>query len=142
MTDRTFPDDSAEIAPMLVVTDLGRSLHFYVHQLGATAITAWETYAQLRVGAGRLHLVTPSPGTDDKPGISLVAPTERTELTGEVVVHVKDCRRVYDDLAARGLSFLAAPDEPPWGGEIRCFLQDPDGHLIEFSETTGPDEPH
>ncbi|MGI8628107.1 MAG: VOC family protein [Geodermatophilaceae bacterium] len=92
MADRTFPDGTAEIAPMLVVSDLGRSLHFYVEGLGATATTAWDTYAQLRLGAGRLHLVTPSPGTDDKPGISLVAPTERSHLTGEVGLHVSDCR--------------------------------------------------
>jgi len=142
MVQRSFPDESAEIAPMLVVADLARSLHFYVEQLGATAITAWDTYAMLRLGAGRLHLVTPSPGTDDKPGISLVAPTEQTRLTGEVVLHVSDCRRVVADLEARGLNFMAPPNKPPWGGEVRCFLQDPDGHLIEFSQTTGPDEPH
>ncbi len=135
MGDLSFPDPSAEIAPLLVVSDLARSLQFYVEQLGATAITTWDTYAQLRLGTGRLHLATPSPGSDDKPGISLVAPAERTQLTGEVVLHVRDCRQVHASLAARGLTFLAPPSEPDWGGEIRCFLQDPDGHVIELSQT-------
>jgi len=50
MADRTFPDGAAEIAPMLVVSDLQRSLDFYVDQLGATVLTAWDTYAQLSLG--------------------------------------------------------------------------------------------
>ena len=50
MADRTFPDGAAEIAPMLVVSDLQRSLDFYVDQLGATVLTASDTYAQLSLG--------------------------------------------------------------------------------------------
>lgn len=142
MGELGFPDATAEIAPLLVVSDLARSVHFYVEQLGAQAITAWDTYAQLRIGAGRLHLATPSPGTEDKPGISLVAPADPTQLTGELVLHVSDCIRVHAELVARGLTFLAPPNEPPWGGEIRCFLQDPDGHVIELSQTTGSDTAH
>jgi hypothetical protein len=32
----------------------------------------------------------------------------------------------------RGASFLTPPKD--WGQEIRCFLRDPDGHLMEISE--------
>jgi len=58
--------------------------------------------------------VTPSAGTDDKPGISLIVPPDPAQLTGEVVLHVSDCRRVHADLEARGFRFLAPPNEPPW----------------------------
>src|ERR1700729_3807978 len=34
---------------------------------------------------------------------------------------------------ARGGSCLTPPHD--WGGEIRCFLRDPDGHLVEISES-------
>jgi catechol 2,3-dioxygenase-like lactoylglutathione lyase family enzyme len=30
-------------------------------------------------------------------------------------------------------AFLTPPHD--WGGEIRCFLRDPDGHLMEISES-------
>ena len=134
MPDTSFPEEGAEIAPMLIVADLPRSLDFY-ERLGAQVLMAWDTYAQLRLGAGRLHLATPSPSSDDKPGIALVPPPDRYELSGEGVLHVADCRQVYVSLRARGVVFLEPPSNPAWGGETRCFLQDPDGHLIEISQT-------
>jgi catechol 2,3-dioxygenase-like lactoylglutathione lyase family enzyme len=45
---------------------------------------------------------------------------------------VADCLGVYQILRERGALFLAPPHD--WGGEIRCFTRDPDGHLIEFSQ--------
>jgi len=140
MPDNWFPEDTAEVAPLLVVSDLQSSLQFYVEQLGAAPLMVWDTYAQLRLGRGRVHLATPSAESYDKPGISLIPPPNRYEHTGEVVLHVADCRQVYLDLVARGVVFLEPPSEPPWGGEIRCFFQDPDGHLIEISETDDGDQ--
>jgi catechol 2,3-dioxygenase-like lactoylglutathione lyase family enzyme len=142
LSNSSFPDARVTVAPLLVVRDLPRSLAFYVDVLGATAVDSWESYAQLRLGSGRIHLVTPSAGTDDKPGVQLVPLASSRSVSGEVVIHVVDCRRVYDELAGRGVKFLAPPTEPPWGGEVRCFLQDPDGHLVEFSEITGSVDPH
>ena len=135
MAETSFPEAAVEIAPLLVVTDLPRSLSFYVEQLGAEVLTVWDTYAQLRLGAGRLHLATPSPSSYDKPGISLVPPLDRHQVSSEVVLHVADCRQVYVSLMARGVVFLEPPSSPEWGGETRCFFQDPDGHLVEISQT-------
>jgi catechol 2,3-dioxygenase-like lactoylglutathione lyase family enzyme len=41
---------------------------------------------------------------------------------------------MYARLAAKGAAFLALPTVPPWGPEVRAFLRDPDGHLIELSQ--------
>jgi hypothetical protein len=48
---------------------------------------------------------------------------------------VADCRAAYEALRARGAVFLTDPYD--WAGEIRCFLRDPDGPLIELSQATG-----
>ena len=56
MADRSFPDERAEIAPLLVVSELQRSLQFYVERLGAAVLKAWESYAVLRLGAGREYI--------------------------------------------------------------------------------------
>ncbi len=45
---------------------------------------------------------------------------------------VPDCRAAYDQLTARGASFLTPPIDN--GPEVRCFFRDPDGHLLELSE--------
>lgn len=47
-------------------------------------------------------------------------------------MRVPDCREAYDVLTSRGAEFLTPPQD--WGGEIRCFFRDPDGHLLEISE--------
>jgi predicted ester cyclase/catechol 2,3-dioxygenase-like lactoylglutathione lyase family enzyme len=130
-----FPDPRAELATLLVVGDLARSVGFYRDMLGADVDVRWDTYARLRIGTGTLHLATESPGTEDKPGPALAPPGDPATVTGELVVHVSDCRAVHRELTTRGVTFLAPPSEPPRGGEVRCFLRDPDGHLIELSQT-------
>jgi catechol 2,3-dioxygenase-like lactoylglutathione lyase family enzyme len=51
-----------------------------------------------------------------------------------LTIRVPDCRAAYETLTARGADFLTPPVD--WGGEIRCFFRDPDGHLLEISEVT------
>ncbi len=131
-----FPDPDATLAPLLVVGDLARAIGFYRDVLGAAVELQWETYARLSLAGGTLHLATASPGTEDKPGVGLVPPADPATVSGELVIHVTACRDVYLELVARGVAFLAPPSEPSWGGEVRCFLQDLDGHLIELSQTS------
>jgi catechol 2,3-dioxygenase-like lactoylglutathione lyase family enzyme len=54
-------------------------------------------------------------------------------LGAEMTLRVADCHAAYAALTARGAAFLTPPHD--WGGEIRCFLRDPDGHLVEISES-------
>jgi hypothetical protein len=44
---------------------------------------------------------------------------------------------VYADWNARGAQFLTPPKQHPY--EKRCYLRDPDGHLIEVGQTTDPE---
>ncbi|MBX3029176.1 MAG: VOC family protein [Chloroflexi bacterium] len=128
-----FPEPGAVVAPLLVVADLDRSLDFY-RGLGATVVVRWDEYARLALAGGALHLATPTSGVEDRLSVDLAPPASIHLGTGEVVIDVADCHATYAALAARGVRFLAPPTEPSWGGEIRCFLQDPDGHLIELSQ--------
>jgi catechol 2,3-dioxygenase-like lactoylglutathione lyase family enzyme len=50
-----------------------------------------------------------------------------------MTLRVADCQASYDALRARGATFLTPPHD--WGAEIRCFLRDPDGHLVELSQS-------
>ena len=123
------------VAPLLVVADLPRSLAFYEGVLGAVRIVANESYAKLSLGRGELHLTARSEPTPDKPGVTLAPPDRHDAIVpGEVVISVRDCREMYAQLVARGAVFLAPPTVPPWGHEVRAFLRDPDGHLIELSQ--------
>jgi catechol 2,3-dioxygenase-like lactoylglutathione lyase family enzyme len=48
-------------------------------------------------------------------------------------LRVTDCQAAYEALRSRGAAFLTPPHD--WGSEIRCFLRDPDGHLVEISQS-------
>nr|ALS91100.1 glyoxalase/Bleomycin resistance protein/Dioxygenase superfamily [uncultured bacterium] len=44
-----------------------------------------------------------------------------------------DCFAAYEVLRSRGAEFLTPPVD--WGYEVRAFLRDPDGHLIELTQS-------
>ena len=48
-------------------------------------------------------------------------------------VRVADIEAVYAEWSARGAEFLTPPQER--ATEIRCFIRDPDGHLIEVGQS-------
>jgi catechol 2,3-dioxygenase-like lactoylglutathione lyase family enzyme len=47
---------------------------------------------------------------------------------------VADIQAAYEEWSSRGAEFLTAPMDR--GREIRCYMRDPDGHLIEVGQTT------
>ena len=50
-------------------------------------------------------------------------------------VRVADIHKVYEEWSAKGAEFLTEPKDH--GREIRAYIRDPDGHLIEVGQTTG-----
>lgn len=122
-----------QTATMLAVADLDRSIGFYCDKLPFELLERQEHIAFLRLGSSLLHLFTASPPTKDKPGVTLAPPSNRGRLSAILVLKVDDCGAAYRELTARGAAFLTPPQVPPWGGE-RCFLHDPDGHLVEIEE--------
>jgi len=49
---------------------------------------------------------------------------------------VADIHAVYAEWSARGATFLTPPKHHET--EIRCYIRDPDGYLIEIGQTTRP----
>ena len=43
---------------------------------------------------------------------------------------------MYAEWSARGAQFLTPPKQHQY--ETRCYIRDPDGHLIEVGQTTDP----
>jgi catechol 2,3-dioxygenase-like lactoylglutathione lyase family enzyme len=126
--------DGMELTHLLVVADVERSTRFYVEALGAEVHREYGgTSAVLRFLGTWLLLVTGGGPTADKPGVDFAAPPDPGTASHEMIIAVPDCRAAYEALRTYGVEFLAAPTEYEW--EVRCFLRDPDGHLIELSES-------
>lgn len=134
MTDDTFPTADVELTHILVVEDMERSRSFYRDVLGATVFREYAgTSCVLKFAGAWLLLVTGGEATEDKPGVVFEPPTNLSSVNHAMTIRIPDCKRAHAVLSSRGADFLTPPHD--WGAEIRCFFRDPDGHLLEISES-------
>ena len=129
-----FPTADVELRHLLVVSDYARSLAFYRDVLGATVVREFPgTLGFLSFGGSQILLTVPGGPTQDKPTVTFASPTDLDRVTSELAIRVPDCSAAYEVLRSRGAEFLTPPVD--WGYEIRAFFHDPDGHLLELSQT-------
>jgi catechol 2,3-dioxygenase-like lactoylglutathione lyase family enzyme len=119
---------------ILVVSDPVRSKSWYVDVLGAELYREYGESVVLSFNGSWLLLVRGGEPTVDKPDVSF-APPDPKRVSHAFTIRVPDCHASYEVLKGRGAAFLTPPYD--WGGEIRCFFPDPDGHLWEISEASG-----
>ena len=72
--------------------------------------------------------------TEDKPEVILDVPPDPNQVSAFLNIRVSDIQQVYDEWSAKGATFLTPPIDR--GPEIRCYMRDPDGHLIEVGQST------
>lgn len=132
-TATTFPTAGVELKYLLVVSDYARSLAFYRDVLGATMVREIsDVLCLLNFGGSEIMLTVGGGPTKDKPTVTFASPTNADRVTSELVIRVPDCQAAYEALRSRGAEFLTPPVD--WGYEVRAFLRDPDGHLLEISQ--------
>jgi catechol 2,3-dioxygenase-like lactoylglutathione lyase family enzyme len=123
------------LAHFIVSDDVERSARFYTEVLGGRVVFSPEpTYVQL---ANSWIIINTGGGpTDDKPAVTLEAPRHPDRVSSFLNIRVRDIQAVYVEWSARGAQFLTPPKQHEF--EIRCYIRDPDGHLIEVGQTTDP----
>ena len=133
-TEDRFPTKGVEITHILVVAGLKRAISFYRDVLGTTVYREYGgTSCVLQFQGSWLLLVTGGEPTEDKSHVAFVPPDDPRRVSHSITIRVPDCRAAYEILRSRGAEFLTPPHD--WGDEVRCFFRDPDGHLLEISET-------
>ena len=123
------------LAHFIVSDDVERSRRFYTEVLGGrlafsgdvTYVALSNSWIIINVGGGP---------TDDKPAVTLETPSDPDRVSSFLNIRVKDIHAVYAEWSARGAEFLTPPKQHEY--EIRCYIRDPDGHLIEVGQTTDP----
>ena len=133
----TRPDQSTElrfvVTNTLIVADIRRSVGFYRDVLGATVLREGEP-TFLRLGNIWLTINGGGGGTDDKPAVVASPPRDPDVLSIFLNLRVTDIRRYYDLWSSRGAKFITEPKVH--ATELRCYMRDPDGYLIEVGQTT------
>ena len=130
-------DQSAEpkfvVTNTLIVRDIRRSVAFYRDVLGATVLREGEP-TFLRLGNIWLIINVGGGPTDDKPEVLASPPRDLNVLSIFLNLRVTDIKRYYDLWSSRGAKFITEPKVH--ATELRCYMRDPDGYLIEVGQTT------
>jgi catechol 2,3-dioxygenase-like lactoylglutathione lyase family enzyme len=134
-----FPAPAEEIVltHFIVSGNIERSRRFYTDVLGGEAVLEGEPTIVALANSWIIINLGGEP-TADKPGVTLETPRNPDRVSSFLNIRVADIQALYEKWSARGAEFLTPPIDR--GGEIRAYIRDPDGHLIEVGQTTGPVE--
>jgi catechol 2,3-dioxygenase-like lactoylglutathione lyase family enzyme len=133
MAEFPAPEEGILLTHFIVSDDIERSRRFYTEALGGETVMKGEpsfvklanSWIIINVGGGP---------TEDKPTVALETPPDPDRTSSFLNIRVADIQAVYEEWSARGAEFLTPPQDR--GAEIRCYIRDPDGHLIEVGQTS------
>ncbi len=128
------PAEGFLLTHFIVSSDVDRSRRFYTEVLGGEAVLEGE-FSIIALANGWVTISTGGGPTDDKPTVTLEPPSDPDHASSFLNVRVADIAAIYKQWSARGAQFLTPPIDR--GSEIRCYMRDPDGHLIEVGQLVG-----
>jgi catechol 2,3-dioxygenase-like lactoylglutathione lyase family enzyme len=129
------PTEDMVVNYFIVSNDIERSRRFYAEILGGKVVFAGVPTVVALANSAIVINLGGGP-TDDKPTVTLETPRDLDRVSSFLNLRVKDIAAVYSEWGARGAEFLTPPKQHQ--SEIRCYIRDPDGHLIEVGQTTDP----
>lgn len=71
--------------------------------------------------------------TPDKPSTLLHVPADPDSVSSFMNIRVADIQQCYELWRSRGADFITEPKDKY--GEIRCYIRDPDGYIIEVGQS-------
>ncbi len=132
--DFPAPREGIVLTHFMTVEDVDRSRAFYADVLGGQVVLEREPCIIKLANAWVILNVGGGP-TEDKPDVTLAPPTDLKRVSNFINIRVADIRAKYEEWRSKGAEFLTPPIDR--GGEIRCYMRDPEGYLIEVGEATG-----
>ena len=132
MAEFPAPTEGLLVTHFIVSSDVERSRRFYTEVLGGEPLLAAPEFSIVALANGWVTIGVAGGPTDDKPTVTLEPPTDSDRVSSFLNVRVADIAAAYQEGSARGAEFLTPPIDR--GEEIRCYMRDPDGHLIEVGQ--------
>jgi len=129
------PREGISIAYFLAVADIARSARYYEQVFGARILSLGDGNAPGYVQIANTWLILNVGGgpTPDKPTVTLSVP-DPNHINSFMNFRVADIQACYKSWTSRGATFITEPI--PKYGEIRCYIRDPDGYIIEVGQST------
>jgi catechol 2,3-dioxygenase-like lactoylglutathione lyase family enzyme len=135
VADFPAPTEGILLTHFIVSQDVERSRRFYTDVLGGETVLEGEPTIVALANGWVIINVGGGP-TEDKPTVVLETPPDPDRTSSFLNIRVADIHALYAEWSARGADFLSPPMDR--GAETRCYIRDPDGHLIEVGQTTQP----
>jgi catechol 2,3-dioxygenase-like lactoylglutathione lyase family enzyme len=134
VADLPAPSDGFLVTLFITVRKIARSREFYSQVLGGKVVLE-ENPCIVKLANSWIIMNPGGPPTPDKPDITVAnyEPSDTTSIFLNLrVADINACYRLWSE---RGATFLTPPIDR--GAEIRCYMRDPDGYLIEVGQSTG-----
>lgn len=124
-----------QLVPLLTVTNIERSVHFYVDELGFQTRETWEpngklAWCWLKRDELAVMLQQDCPEED--------GPAEGRGRGVILYCNCDDADAIYADLTKRGLQLH--PPQVAFYGMKQIYLRDPDGYELCFESRVAPGE--
>jgi catechol 2,3-dioxygenase-like lactoylglutathione lyase family enzyme len=133
------PTQGFVVTTFITVRSVARSRAFYSDVLGGKVVLE-ENPCMVKLANSWVIMNPGGPPTPDKPDISVVDYEPDGTISIFMNLRVADIQACYEDWSSRGAEFVTPPIDR--GAEIRCYMRDPDGYLIEVGQSTGLLEGH
>jgi catechol 2,3-dioxygenase-like lactoylglutathione lyase family enzyme len=139
MAEFPAPTEGLLLTYLVVSHDVARSRRFYTEVLCGETVLDSDGFAIVAIANGWVTITGPGGPTPDKPGVTLEPPSDPDRASGFMNIRVANISAAYEQWRARGATFLTAPIDH--GGEIRCYMRDPDRRLIEVGQLVRRPDP-
>ena len=131
------PRDGFTITLFITVADINRSADFYEKVFGGCILSRGDS----KGGSGHIQIantwliVNVGGGpTPDKPTVTLSTLADPDRISSFMNIRVADIQACYKLWKSRGAEFITEPLAKH--NEIRCYIRDPDGYIIEVGQST------
>ena len=126
------PKEGFILTHFLTVSDVKRSAEFYLRILGGNVVREGEPII-IQIANSWIILNVGGGPTEDKPTVTLRTPQNPSEASNFMNIRVVDILSCYEEWRKRGAEFLTEPKDHRF--EIRCYMRDPDGYIIEVGQS-------
>ena len=136
MTKMPMPSEDMSVTFTLIVNNVARSRDFYSKVLGGEVAMEGDeqgTPAMVKLANTWIIINIGGGPTDDKPTVTARPPSDPNTLSAFMNLRVPDIAIAYEQWRAGGAEFLTEPKDHV--REIRAYMRDPDGYLIEVGQT-------
>jgi len=115
-----------KMSPQLLVTDIKRSVEFYVKKLGFEVDFRYDDfYVGIIKDGWSIHLKMGKPSIE-------VNKSKRANEDLDIIFSVNEIERLYEELSNKSVEFVLSLRDMPYGKEF--YVADPDGNILAFLE--------